>query len=349
MPESRIIFGLMTFGPDVEKGARVTDINEFKKALDLFQSYGYSEVDTARLYVGGKQEAFSREAGWKERGLSIATKVYPTVPGNHKPEKLTELFETSLSELGTDSVDIFYLHAADRSVPFAETLEAVDKLYKAGKFKRLGLSNFTAFEVAEVVMTCKYNGWVRPSIYQGMYNVILRSIEAELIPVCRRYGLDVVVYNPIAGGLLSGKVTSLAADDIPTEGRFSNKYMNGASRSRYWRNGTFTAVDMMRETSAKHGISMIEIALRWLVHHSQLDLTGTKGNGTRDGILIGASSIAHLKSNLDDLAKGPLPQEILDDVDQAWLAAKPDTAPYWHLDLEYTYDTKEALFGEGKK
>ena len=106
MPESRIILGLMTFGPDADKGAGVTDINEFKKALDLFQSYGYSEVDTARLYADGKQEAFTREAGWKERGLSIATKVYPLVPGTHKPEKLTELFETSLSELGTDSVDV---------------------------------------------------------------------------------------------------------------------------------------------------------------------------------------------------------------------------------------------------
>ncbi len=80
----------------------------------------------------------------------------------------------------------------DRSVPFAETLEAMDKLHKAGKFKRLGLSNFTAFEVAEIAMTCEYNGWVRPTIYQGVYNCIQRGIEPELIPACHRYGLDVV-------------------------------------------------------------------------------------------------------------------------------------------------------------
>lgn len=83
--------------------------------------------------------------------------------------------EKSLAELQADCVDIFYLHAADRSVPFAETLEAVDKLHKQGKFVQLGLSNFTAFEVAEVVMTCKYNGWVRPTIYQAMYNAISKS------------------------------------------------------------------------------------------------------------------------------------------------------------------------------
>ena len=126
----RIILGLMTFGPDENKGARITSLSEYNKYLDLLQSQGYNEVDTARSYVGGKQEAFTREAKWKERGLTLATKVYPDVPGKHKPEVLTEQFETSLKELGTDCVDILYLHAADRSVNFAETLAAVDKLHK---------------------------------------------------------------------------------------------------------------------------------------------------------------------------------------------------------------------------
>jgi aflatoxin B1 aldehyde reductase len=94
------------------------------------QAQGYNEVDTARVYVGGKQEAFTREAHWKERGLAIATKLYPSGDISHKPDVLTEKFETSLKELGADCVDIFYLHAADRKVPFAETLEAVDKLHK---------------------------------------------------------------------------------------------------------------------------------------------------------------------------------------------------------------------------
>jgi aflatoxin B1 aldehyde reductase len=82
------------------------------------------------MYVGGKQEAFTREAHWKERGLTLATKLYPSRDVSHKPDVLTENFETSLKELGTHCVDIFYLHAADRRAPFAETLGAVDKLYK---------------------------------------------------------------------------------------------------------------------------------------------------------------------------------------------------------------------------
>lgn len=108
----RIILGLMTFGPDESAGARTTSLVEYNKFLDHFQAEGYNEVDTARLYVGGKQEAFTREAKWKERGLTLATKVYPDVPGKHRGEVLTEHFETSLKELGTDCVDIFYLHAA---------------------------------------------------------------------------------------------------------------------------------------------------------------------------------------------------------------------------------------------
>lgn len=168
----RVILGLMTFGPDETKGARITSLDEFKKCLDCLSENGYYEIDTARIYVGGEQEAFTAKAGWKDRALKIATKWYPRTPGDHKPDVLRQNLETSLRELQTDCVDIFYLHAADRSVPFAETLEAVNQLHKEGKFVELGLSNYTAFEVAEIVTMCHERGWVRPTIYQGMYNAI---------------------------------------------------------------------------------------------------------------------------------------------------------------------------------
>jgi aflatoxin B1 aldehyde reductase len=111
-PKPRVILGLMTFGPDADAGARITSLTEYNSFLDHLQAAGYNEIDTARTYVGGKQEAFTREAKWKERGLTIATKVYPSTPGIHKPDVLTEQFNTSLKELGADCVDIFYLHAA---------------------------------------------------------------------------------------------------------------------------------------------------------------------------------------------------------------------------------------------
>jgi len=108
---NRIILGLMTFGPDPDTGARVTDVGEFEKFLDYLQSRGYNEVDTARMYVGTKQEAFTREAKWKERGLTLATKVlYPAEPAGNTPEKVVDSVEKSLAALGTDTLDVSSQH-----------------------------------------------------------------------------------------------------------------------------------------------------------------------------------------------------------------------------------------------
>ncbi|KAK4247892.1 NADP-dependent oxidoreductase domain-containing protein [Corynascus novoguineensis] len=342
-PKPRVILGLMTFGPDESAGARVTDVDEFGKVLDLFQSRGYSEVDTARMYIDGKQEAFTREAGWKDRGLTLATKIqYPGEPGANTYDKVLKSAELSLKELGTDSVDILYLHAADRATPFAETLRAINELHKAGKFVRFGISNFTAYEVAEIVLTCKYNGWVRPSVYQAMYNAITRSIEAELVPACRRYGLDIVVYNPIAGGLFSGKIKS--KDLIPDEGRYSDRSGHGQRyRDRYFRDSNFLALQTVERAVEKAGLSLIETALRWVVHHSALKIK----DGGNDGVIIGISKLEQLEENLTHLEKGPLPDEVVAALDEAWAISKAETANYWHGQLQYTYDTREALFGAG--
>lgn len=184
----RVILGLMTFGPpgSEAKGGRITTLDEYNKNLDYFQQNGYNEVDTARAYISGDQEAFTKEAKWKDRGLTLATKCMPVQPGDHTPEKLRASLEKSLSELGTDSVDIFYLHAPDRATPFEDTLKAADEMFKEGKFAQLGLSNFAAWEVAEVWNIANERGLVKPTIYQAMYNAITRDIEKELVPALRK-------------------------------------------------------------------------------------------------------------------------------------------------------------------
>ncbi|KAJ5481952.1 Drug/metabolite transporter [Penicillium sp. IBT 31633x] len=337
--QPRVILGLMTFGPSEEKGARITSLDEFNKCLDYFQQQGFNEVDTARIYIGGEQEAFTAKANWKSRGLTLATKWYPHQPGFHKPEVVREQLERSLKELQTDTVDIFYLHAADRATPFAETLEAVNQLHKEGKFVQFGLSNYTAFEVAEICVLCAERGWVRPTVYQAMYNAITRNIETELVPACHRYGLDIVIYNPLAGGLFSGKYKT---KDIPTEGRYSDSSSTGRNyRARYFRDATFEALSIIEPVVEKHGLTLVETALRWVRHHSALRMD----NGGRDGVLVGVSSLAQLETNLADLQKGPLPEEVVQALDQAWLIAKSESPNYWHLDLKYTYDTQKAVFG----
>ncbi|EGX95603.1 Aldo/keto reductase [Cordyceps militaris CM01] len=373
--QPRVILGLMTFGPTKEAGARITDTATLGRALDVLRARGYDEIDTARIYIDGAQEAFTREAGWKDRHFTLATKVtYPQTPGANNAQAVTESVEKSLKELGADCVDvseelghhphhqhemlpptppgnvtntraqILYLHCPDRGTPFAETLEALDALHKAGKFVQLGLSNFAAHEVAEVVMTCKYNHWVRPTVYQGMYNCITRHIEKELFVACRRYGLDIVVYNPLAGGLLSGKIKS--QDVVPESGRFSDEagVLGDRYRARYFKDGVFRALQIAEEAVAKHGLTLIETALRWSVHHSGLRMVG--GN---DGVILGVSSVEQLESNLDSIEKGPLPEDVVKALDRAWEAAKQDAAPYWHGTLEYSYNTQQALFAPGAK
>lgn len=103
----RVILGLMTFGASAKDGARITSLDGFNEVLDLLQSRGYNEVDTARIYMGAKQEAFTREAKWRERGLTLATKVqYPFAHGDNTAQKVVDSVETSLKELGTDCVDV---------------------------------------------------------------------------------------------------------------------------------------------------------------------------------------------------------------------------------------------------
>ena len=177
-----------------------------------------------------------------------------------------------------------------------------------------------------------------------MYNIITRNIEPELFVACRRYGLDIVVYNPIAGGLFSGKIKS--SDMVPESGRFSTQAASqGANyRERYFRDSTFKAMQLIEGTVEKHNLTMIETALRWTVHHSGLNIK----NGN-DGILIGVSSVEQLGSNLDNLEKGPLPEEVVTVLDEAWHVSKADSAKYWHGELEYGYNTRQTLFGAGAK
>ncbi|RBA18095.1 oxidoreductase [Fusarium proliferatum] len=305
----RVSLGLLTFGPEGSEtyGSRITSLDTFNQCLDYLQSRGYNEVDTARTYVGGQQEGWTKLTNWRERNLTLATKWYPYKPGNHSKAIVKENLNKSLGELGSDSVDIFYLHAPDRSVPFQETLEACNELYQEGKFKKLGLSNYAAWEVAELCTIADQKGWAKPSVYQAMYNCLTRAIEEELVPCCRKFGMDILVYNPLAGGVLSGRYKS---KEIPADGgRYSTQdpVIGAMYRDRYFKDVNFEALKVIQPVADKLGLTLLEIAFRWLVHHSKLKVMD--GN---DGLVIGISSLSQLQSNLDNVEKGPLPEEVLE-------------------------------------
>lgn len=177
-------------------------------------------------------------------------------------------------------------------------------------------------------------------IYQGMYNALTRGAESELLPALRRYGLAFYAYNPLAAGIFSGKYTSV--DDRPAEGRFSDVDSERGTRyrERYFRPAVFEALAVIEPVATREGLTLVEVAIRWLVHHSGLKVA----DGGPDGVVLGVSSLAQLEQNLDAMEAGPLPEAVVQALDAAWKTVKPESSDYWIGKLEYGYDTRRALF-----
>ncbi|KAF2720178.1 Aldo/keto reductase [Polychaeton citri CBS 116435] len=330
-----VVFGAMTFGKAGVEQVRVSSLETASSILDAFQKHGHSEVDTARVYGQGSSETMLAELDWKSRGIVMDTKFYPTgaaatapagwdMSAKHTPEGLRHNLDKSLKALGTDSIDLWYLHSPDRTTPYDVTMKAVDQLYREGKFKRFGISNFQSWEVAQICELCISNGWKKPDVYQGVYNALHRSVEHELFPCLRKYGIAFYAFNPLAGGYLTSRYNR---EDQETEAgsRFDpNKWQGKMYRSRYWRDEYFDALDLLRPVAKQQGLTEAESALRWMNHHSQLK----RENG--DAIIIGASSLKHIEENMVDLEKGPLSDEVVNALDQGWEGCKGISIRYWH-------------------
>ena len=320
----------------VSQQARVTDLKTAGAILDVFQKHGHDEVDTARLYCDGTSEQMLGELEWQKRGLIVETKYYPTAGKGlpppfdrqllHTPEHLRENLMKSLKALNADKLDMWYLHAPDRTTPFEVTMKAVNDLYKEGYFRRFGISNYMAWEVAQICELCRANGWKQPDCYQGVYNALRRSVEPELFPCLRHYGIAFYSYNPMAGGYLTSRYHREDRDDeIQAGARFDPKSVPGKMlRARYWNDAYFDALDLLRPVAKKYRLTEAECALRWMTHHSMLK----REQG--DAIIIGASSIKHIEENLVDLEKGPLPEDVLEVLDKGWEGCRGVSIKYWH-------------------
>ncbi|KAH6654661.1 keto reductase [Truncatella angustata] len=324
----RIVFGAMTLGKEGAEQARVHSLDEAGKILDVFQAHGHVEVDTARTYAGGSTEEYLGALDWQSRGIVLDTKLSPlngSLKYTHSPEDLRRGLNDSFAALKTDKVDMWYLHAPDHSVPYEETLREVNELYKKGYFKRFGISNYAAWEVAQISEICAKNGWKGPDVYQGVYNALHRGVEPELFPCLRHYGIAFYAFNPLAGGFLTDRYQrDTAVADLEKGSRFDPDRSQGRNyRGRYWNETYFDALDVVRPVAEKLGISTAEAALRWISHHGVL----AKEKG--DAIIIGASSAQQLDENLVNLEKGPLPEELLTAFDEAWGIAKAVVKPYF--------------------
>lgn len=331
-----VVFGVMTIGKPGIEAVRMTDISDVKEILSVFQSHGHVEIDTARIYGSGSSEEYMGAVDWQGRGLVMDTKLYPNEGkdmGNlshniysHRPEDLRRGLMDSLKALKADKIDMWYLHGPDRKTPLETTLREVNNLHREGYFARFGISNFMSWEVAAMCEICERNGWVKPTVYQGIYNALHRAIEPELMPCLRHYGIALYAFQPLAGGFLTSRYRrGMGEDEYEPGSRFDPKRWQGRlHHGRYMNDMYFDALDILRPVIAKHGLSEAECAFRWLSHHSLMS------REMGDKIIIGASSAKQLEQNLLDLEKGPLPEDVVEAMEAAWLRVKGVVPKYFH-------------------
>ncbi|KAH8660458.1 NADP-dependent oxidoreductase domain-containing protein [Xylariales sp. PMI_506] len=284
------------------------------KVLDVLDEFGITKIDTARIY--GPSEKLIGERGAAAR-IGIDTKH----PGGFAKEtratkeNVLEVAKISFDLLKTDQVDVYYIHAPDRQVPLENTLEGINELYKQGRFKRFGLSNFLASEVEQVVQIAKEKGFVPPTVYQGNYSLIARKQEVELFPVLRKHGIAFNAYSPLAGGFL----TKTAKDFEGEVGRFRSDISVGRLYITLYKKPAFlAALTNWDAISSESGISKPELANRWVCYHSALKRE--KG----DGMITGSRTLEQLRSTLTGLKKGPLPEAIVKQIDGIWELVKDE-------------------------
>ncbi|KAJ7726570.1 aflatoxin B1-aldehyde reductase [Mycena maculata] len=281
---------------------KLADARAAQPILDVWCAHdGPSAIDTSNLHGFGTCEKILAEMDL--HGSCVDTKFYPLAAGDHTAEKLRAAYAKSFESLKGVKVRVLYLHAPDRATPWVETLKVVDELHKEGKFELFGLSNYKTYEVAEIVTLCRANGWVAPSVYQGIYSAIDRTVETELIPCLRHFNIKFAACCPLAGGLLIGHL--LAPDaKIPRGSHFDPRNPFGMwYQDRYL--PMKAAVRELRDVLEEHKLNLNQASVRWLQHHSMMRPTDL-------GIIFGGSKASHIEDTLRYCTEGPLPELVVE-------------------------------------
>jgi len=261
----------MTFGLQVdEDGSRAI--------LDHADTLGITFLDAADVYplggdlttVGRTEEILGRWLAGRRDQFVVATKCFgptgskPWDAGNSR-RHILDAVDASLRRLQTDFIDLYQLHFDDRNVPLEESLGALDDLVRVGKVRYVGCSNFLAYRLASALGKSAALGLVRFDSVQPRYNLIFREFERELFPLCLDEGVGVNPYNPIAGGLLSGKHDR---SKPPEEGtRFTLGNAGAMYQDRYWHDNVFDTVDALAKVGESAGIPLPTLAVAWTLQH----------------------------------------------------------------------------------
>jgi len=304
---SRLCLGTMTFGLQCDEPTSVA-------IMDRASEGGITFFDTADVYpLGGTGETIGRTEeivgrwlkGRRERFI-LATKCFGRSgparwdQGNSR-KHILDAVDASLRRLQTDYIDLYQLHGPDPETPIDETLRALEDVVRSGKVRYVGCSNFLAYQVARALGRSEALGVVRFDSVQPRYNLLFREPERELLPLCAEEGIGVIPYNPIAGGLLSGKHTNAAP---PPDGtRFTLGTAASRYQDRYWHEGMFEAVERMRPLAAQADMSLPQMAVAWVL-----------ANPAITAPIIGASRPEQLNDTLAAVER-PLPDGLKQELD----------------------------------
>lgn len=288
--------GTMMFGSRADSA-------ESQRIVDTALDRGLTFFDTADMYNDGESERLLGKAlrGKRDQAV-VATKVGYGKAADGSEEgtsrqAILRAIEGSLDRLGMDYVDMYYLHRPDSEAPIEESLATLADLIEGGKIRYYAISNFGGWRSCDILHICERNGWPPPVMTQMIYNLLVRQIEYEYVAFCKAKNVHLTVYNPLAGGLLTGKYTSL--DDADQGGRFVD---NPNYRKRYWSERMMTGARKLQRIADTCNISLTHLALNWIAQRDNAD-----------SILLGPSNTNQL---VDCLAAGAvtIPESAMDDI-----------------------------------
>jgi aryl-alcohol dehydrogenase (NADP+) len=319
LPVSRLCLGTMTFGLQCDEA-------QSRAILDQAAEGGIDFLDTADVYplggdtttAGRTEEIIGRWMKGKRDHFIVATKCV----GRMGPKRwdqgmsrkhILDAIEASLMRLGTDYVDLYQLHGYDPSTPIDEALEALDSVVKSGKARYVGVSNWPAYKVARAVGRSEVKNLVRVASVQPRYNMLFRVFERDLLALCHEEGIAVIPYNPLAGGLLTGK--HKPNSEPPSGTRFTLGTAGAMYQTRYWHEREFETIEAVRALARDAGMSMTTLAVAWVLAHPAITAP-----------IIGASKPEQLKDNLAAV-EAPLAADLKKQLDEL-------TLPFRAIDAE---------------
>jgi aryl-alcohol dehydrogenase-like predicted oxidoreductase len=302
---SELCLGAMTFGGRGQQWQVIGGLDQSEVDAIVHRAIdgGVNFIDTADVYSAGESEALlGRALGARRQDVVLATKVRGRMGKGVNQVGLsrlhiTEAVEGSLKRLGTDYIDLYQIHRFDPLTNLEDTLRALDDLVHAGKVRYIGCSNLAAWQLMKALAISLEQHLERFRCTQSYYSLAGRELEREMIPLLKDQGLGLLVWSPLAGGFLSGKFTRHGGDETARRAAFDFPPVN--------KDKAFDILDVLSEVSRRHGVSVAQVALAWLLAHDAVT-----------SVIIGARKLTQLDDNLksSDVVLSADDLKALDDV-----------------------------------